>query len=179
MADDLSGSGSECAILLSCLLVFTPGCSGWVRAEAGFVSATTFQPGRQGFSGGLEAALGERRSPGAFDMALRGKVTEKTGDVSLFMGGLYLQKPARVGYYVLGGAYLFQLGITNGDFAFGMFSPAAEAGMLLSLDSKDKSRDVDVLTFGTRIEYDLRFTPQPHEGFLTFVVGYGLAAPPD
>ncbi|MDI1480839.1 hypothetical protein QHF84_29735 [Polyangium sp. y55x31] len=161
------------------LLLFTPACSGWLRAEGGFTTATTLARGRQGASIGVEAALGERRAPVVLDVALRGKVTEGAGDLALFVGGLLLRRPGPVGVYVLPGVNLLQLGSADGDVSFGMFSPVAEVGMVIDL-AKRRSPDgiprepPEMLTIGTRIEYDLRATSQPHEGFWTVNVGYAV-----
>lgn len=169
-------------LALTALLLFTPACSGWLRAEGGFTTSTTLAKGRQGGSFGVEAAVGGRHDPVALQMALRGKVTEGAGDAALHLGALHIHKPDPVGFYVIGGANVLQLGIADGDFSFGSFSPVAEAGMVISLARKVGDgvplKTPDMLTLGTRIEYDLRFTPQPHEGFWTVNVGYAVGVAP-
>ncbi|MDI3291007.1 hypothetical protein [Polyangium sp. 15x6] len=168
---------------LMALLLFTPACSGWLRAEGGFTTSTTLAKGRQGGSVGLEAAVGGRHDPVIMDVALRGKVTEGAGDASLFLGALHIHRPEPVGFYVLGGVNFLQLGSADGDVSFGMFSPAAEAGLVIGFTDKKKVNGVpveppDMLTIGTRIEYDLRFTSQPHEGFWTVNLGYAIGVAP-
>ncbi|MDC0742780.1 hypothetical protein [Polyangium mundeleinium] len=164
------------------LLLFTPGCSGWLRAEGGFTTSTTLAKDRRGGSLGLEAALGDRDLPLAFDVAIRGKVTEGAGDGTLFLGALHLHNPDPVGFYLLGGTNFLQLGSADGAFSFGMFSPVAEAGMVIGFAAKKKNgipvSAPGMLTLGTRIEYDLRFTSQPHEGFWTVNLGYAVGAAP-
>ncbi|MDI1433357.1 hypothetical protein [Polyangium sorediatum] len=164
------------------LLLFLPGCSGWLRAEGGFTTSTTLAQGRQGGSLGLEAALGDRDLPLAFDVAIRGKVTEGAGDGTLFLGALHLHNPDPVGFYLLGGTNFLQLGSADGAFSFGMFSPVAEVGMVVGFAAKRKNgipvSAPGMLTLGTRIEYDLRFTSQPHEGFWTVNLGYAVGAAP-
>jgi len=164
------------------LVLSTPACSGWVRAEGGFVTSTTLAKGRQGASAGVEAAIGGEHDPVALLMALRGKVTEGAGDVALHVGGIHIHNPDPVGFYVMGGANFLQLGSADGDVSFGMFSPAAELGMIIGFKSKSPSgvpvKLPDMLTLGTRIGYDLRFTSQPNEGFWTVNLGYAVGSGP-
>lgn len=165
------------------LLLFTPACSGWVRAEGGFTTATTLARGRQGGAVGVEAAIGGEHDALAFDVALRGKVTEGAGDVALFLGGLHLRRPDPVALYLLGGVNLLQLGSADGEVSFGMASPVAEIGMVIDIANRKTANGLrlespDVLTVGTRIEYDVRFTTQPNEGFWTVNVGYALGVAP-
>ncbi|MDC3962768.1 hypothetical protein [Polyangium jinanense] len=165
------------------LLLFTPACSGWLRAEGGFTTSTTLARGRQGGSVGLEAAIGGEHDRVALDVALRAKVTEGAGDASLFIGGLRLLRPDPGGLYLLGGVNVLQLGSADGDVSFGMFSPVAEVGLAIDFRNRKTSNRLrlespEMLTLGTRIEYDLRFTSQPNEGFWTVNLGYALGVAP-
>jgi len=159
------------------------GCTGWVRAEGGFTTSTTFNAGRQGGSAGVEVAVGDRYAPIAFDVALRGKATANAGDAALYMGLLHIHTPKPVGFYVLGGANVLQLGRADGDVSFGMFSPVAEGGLLINAEKKVMNgmdtKLPGMVTLGVRIEYDLRFTSQPHEGFLTANLGYAFGVGSD
>lgn len=157
------------AALLALLLTQT-GCFGWARLDAGFTTSTTLRASRQGAALGADFALGESKSL-ALDVGVRGKASKSTGDGSITVGALYFGEPDPVTFYGMGGVNLFQVGSTDGDLAFGMGSPFAEAGIAIS---PSKRLDATLLTIGTRIEYDLRFTRQPHEGFWTANVGFAL-----
>ena len=158
-------SCSRAAAIIGFLL-FTPACSGWVRAEAGFTTSTTLAKGRQGAAFGTDFGIGKADDPVAVNIALRGKVTKSVGDVALNLGLLHLHAADPVGFYVIGGVNFLQLGSADADVSFGMFSPVAQAGATIAVD------DNASITIGTRIEYDLRFTSQPHEGFSTVNVGF-------
>lgn len=169
---------------LACILAFSTGCSGWLRFEGGFVTETTLKREGMGAGAGIEAALGERKDPVILDLALRGKVTARGSDSSFFAGVLHLKQPKPVGYYLIGGLYLLQYGESDNRASFGMFSPVAEGGIAISTDLFSRPTPtigLDIFpdpprmfTIGTRIEYDVRFTPQPHAGFWTLNVGYAL-----
>lgn len=102
----------------------------------------------------------------------------------LYLGLWHLRPPAPVaGFYALGGANILQIGSADGDFSFGMFSPVAEVGLTINA-SKEIAKGLPLLipamvTVGARIEYALRFTHQPHEGFLTLNVGYAVGIGPN
>lgn len=169
---------------LACILAFSTGCAGWLRFEGGFVTETTLEREGIGAGAGVEAALGDREDPVILDLALRGKVTARGSDSSFFAGVLHLKEPEPVGFYLIGGLYLLQFGESDNRVSFGMFSPAAEGGIAISTDLFSRAtprKGLDIVTdpprmftIGTRIEYDVRFTPQPHEGFWTLNVGYAL-----
>lgn len=165
-------------VVVCILLLFATGCSGWIRPEMGFATSTTLDSKRQGIAGGMDLAVGDRSTPLAFNLGLRGRVTPQTGDAIVNMGLGFLLPPKPVGFYVLGGANVLQLGSTDGDVSFGMFSPVGEMGVIIKAQKdknpKDPPNGTNAVTLGTRIEYDFRFTHQPNEGFLTFNLGYAL-----
>ncbi len=170
---------ARAAILLGLLSTQT-GCWGWLRADAGFTTSTTLKSGRQGAAVGADFAFGEERVPVTFDVGLRAKGTERAGDAAVFAGMLFLPKADPVSFYLLAGSNVLQLGGADGAVSFGAFTPSAEAGIAIDASYK-RRRGNDLLeyvprlvTIGSRIEYDLRFTPQKHEGFWTVNVGYAF-----
>lgn len=163
-------------------LLACTGCSGWLRGDLGAMSSTTLNSGRQGGVGSLDASLGDRDFPVSFDVGLRAKGSKSVGDGALFLGGLLLQTPEPVGLYVLGGTNFLQLGSADGKISFGMFSPSAELGMLIGTHPVSRNGVPDKLPgrflLGAGVQYDLRFTQQPNEGFFMVKLGYALVAGP-
>jgi hypothetical protein len=141
---------------------------------------TTLKSGRQGGAAGVDLAIGEDRFPLTFDVGLRAKGTERSADAATYVGFLFMPDAKPVTFYFLGGTNLFQLGGADGRFSFGMLTPSAEAGIAINASYKRRSgRDLleyvpRLVTLGSRIEYDLRFTPQKHEGFWTVNLGYAF-----
>lgn len=135
--------------------------------NGGFVTSTTMQAGRQGVAADLHLAE-EVDEPLHFDFSLRGRVTKEDRQLAMGMGVLIAPKPAPVAPYALAGVHFFQVGTTDDAFSYGFGSPYAEVGVLLR--PGDEADDPSLL-LSTSIEYTLRFSPQPHEGFWTTKLG--------
>ncbi len=163
-------------LLFGCSIAAT-GCWGWMRADLGAVSSTTLREGRQGGAISADIGGGDKHDPVGLDIGFRAKVTGSTGDGALFVGAMMLHAPEPVGVYALAGTNLIQLGGADGDFSFGMFSPSAEIGILLGPDPQiENGRFSDPTAsrflLGAGVQYDLRFTDQPHEGFFLVKLGF-------
>jgi hypothetical protein len=167
-------SAARRALLLGWVLVSQPACWGWVRPDAGFTSSTTLRRRRQGVMFGEDIAIAPKTGPVALDLGVHAKITPSAGDVAWSIAVLRLTAPRPVAPYVMGGGNLLQLGSADGALSFGMLSPFAEVGLAWA-----PPRAIEGLfTLGTRIEYDLRFTSQPHEGFWTVNLGWALGDVP-
>ncbi len=99
-------------------------------------------------------------------IALRTKFSSSLQQFALSPHAYYLHSSA-VSPYLRAGASLLQFEHIDGGFGYGMFSPCAELGMYIY--------PVVVSTF---VEYDIRFTNQPNEGYFGAMLGlgYGLSS---
>jgi|SRR6185503_15989975 len=158
--------------LTAAVFLLQTGCAGWLRADAGFTTSTTLKSSRQGAVIDADFALGARHDAVLADVGLHGKVTAAAGDFAISFGLLHFTQPGPVGWYVLGSVYLLQPGIVDGQGSFGMFGPSAEAGITYK-PGRDDLLPL-LLTLGTKIEYDIRFTSQPHEGFWSTNLGIAV-----
>ena len=163
-------STSGRALLLVGLLASQPGCWGWIRVNAGAVTSTTLRGRRQGVAIGEDIAFGDKPWPVAIDLGVQAKVTPAAGDLAWTLALLHYRAPDPVAPYVLGGAHLFDIGSADGALTLGALSPFAEAGIAWAPGNPREG----LLTLGSRIEYDLRFTSRPHEGFWTVNVGWAI-----
>ncbi len=75
------------------------------------------------------------------------------------------------------GANLYQAESLAGEFGYGMFSPYAEAGLMVQVARTSGGTRI-YLSGAATAEYALRFTSQPHRGYWGFVGGIAIAAPP-
>ena len=163
-------SASGRAILLVWLLGSQPACWGWLRTDAGFTTSTTLRSRRQGVAIGTDIAFGDKPWPVAIDIGVHAKITPSAGDLAWTLAVLHFPPPKPFAPYVMAGGHLFDIGAADGELSFGMLSPFAEAGLVWA----PGGRHDGMLTVGSRIEYDLRFTSRPHEGFWTMNVGWAI-----
>ncbi|GMV14262.1 MAG: hypothetical protein HS104_31370 [Polyangiaceae bacterium] len=145
-------------------------CSGcfslMADAQAGAVSSARFEAGRYGAA--VQAAGGLNiGADGAEHLGPGGDVRVKwTGDMQQLGLGphLYWLHSAWTTPYARVGATAIELGVVDGDTSIGALGPRAELGMFFGL-----------FVISAFAEYDLRWTHQPHEGFVGLMLGYGTA----
>jgi hypothetical protein len=136
-------------------------------AQAGAVSSTRFDEGRYGVAAqaALGAALGETRTsehlgPGG---DLRVKVTRDIQQVGIGPH-VYLLASSWTTPYARFGSTLLEVGSVDDDLCVGALGPRAEVGAFFT-----------PFVISAFAEYDLRWTQQPHEGFVGLSVGIGDA----
>ncbi len=136
-------------------------------AQAGAVSSTRFEEGRYGVAAqaAVGAALGETRTsehlgPGG---DVRVKVTRDIQQVGIGPH-VYLLASSLTTPYARFGSSLIELGSVDDDLSVGALGPRAEVGAFFEL-----------FVISAFAEYDLRWTHQPHEGFVGVSVGIGEA----
>lgn len=154
------------ACIAALALVGATGCGATGAIEAGFVTSTTMQAGRQGGAVDLHLAR-EIEDSLHLNLSARGRITEEDRQLALGVGALLASEPRPVAPYALAGVHFFQAGRTDDAFSYGFGSPYLEAGLLLSPSEPNDP----VFLLGTSIEYTLRFTPQPHEAFWAVKLG--------
>ena len=135
--------------------------------QAGPVASTRFEEGRYGVAAqaALGAALGETRTsehlgPGG-DM--RVKVTRDVKQVAIGPH-VYLLASSLTTPYARFGSTLLEVGSVDDDLTVGALGPRAEVGAFFT-----------PFVISAFAEYDLRWTHQPHEGFVGVSVGIGEA----
>jgi hypothetical protein len=79
--------------------------------------------------------------------------------------------------FLRGGLNAYQFESLDDEFAYGMFSPYAEGGFLVRL-WRDPDGSSVFLSLAGAVEYDIRFTDQPNEGYWMGIGGIGLGGPP-
>jgi hypothetical protein len=140
--------------------------------QAGYVSSTTLDTERMG--GGLNLSGGgninetdqsaEHFGPG---LALRTKFASSLQQFALSPHVYYLHG-SWVSPYLRAGANLLQLEHVDDGFGYGMFSPYGELGMYIT-----------PFVMSGFVEYDVRFTEQPNEGYFGFMIGIGTGLSTD
>lgn len=160
------------ALALALWAPLLSGCWAWARVDGGVTTPTTLCEGCQGATVNTHFAAGEDGEAG-FDTAIRMKFTPDVAQFAYGVGYVGTFQPEPVSPYFLGGAHLLQLESAFDEFAIGAFSPYAELGARIALS--DRRGGLVELSLGTSIEYDLRFTDQPNQGFWGFMIGVGVS----
>jgi hypothetical protein len=162
------------AVALALAAPALSGCWAWGRVDGGLVTPTTLCRGCAGSTANMHVAGGEDNNRIGMDLAIRTKFTPDTQQLAFGLGLAATGKADPVAPYFVGGIHTLQFEDAFGDFAFGMGSPYAEIGVRAAV-VREGSSGIDVL-LGTAIEYDVRFTHQPSQGFWSFKVGMGFEA---
>jgi hypothetical protein len=157
------------ALCVALLLLQITGCAGWLRGNVGFATSTSQKARRPGVALDADAAFGPENSLIMPDIGLHARAAASAGNVAVSAGAIHIGLFGPIGWYALGSLSMLEIGSTDAQVSFGMFGPAAEVGLVLA-PSVLCVRPL-MLTLGTRFEYDLRFTSQPHEGFWSLNLG--------
>jgi hypothetical protein len=161
------------ALALALAAPLLTGCWAFTRLDGGPVVPISSCTGCSGSALDAHAALGEDFGAGA-DVAIRTKFTPDVQQLAVAFGLTAVGEPEPIYPYFTTGIHVLQFESAYDRFAFGMFSPYAELGAQIGvidnrvLEAGDEWLSVLV---GTAIEYDLRFTPQPNEGYWSLKLG--------
>lgn len=156
------------------------GCSAIAAVEGG-ASYAVGKPRQSAFALNAYAGIGDTDGhAGAGGGAmLRAKVGPHMGQIALGPMFFFLGGPAydtwngvtpRAFFFSTGGFNAVQLESIEGRFAFGAFSPHAQAGVFL------RTFDQSGFFLSVGGEYDVRFADLPNTGYASFFLGFGDAA---
>jgi len=159
------------ALFVAFLLLQLPvtGCAGWMRGSVGFATSTSEKARRPGVALDADVAFGPDNWWLLPDVGLHARAAASAGNAAVSAGAIHIGLFGPIGWYALGSLSMLEIGSTDSKVSFGMLGPAAEAGLVIA-PSLLWVRPL-MLTVGTRFEYDLRFTSQPHEGFWSLNLG--------
>src|SRR6185503_5508164 len=119
-------------LCVALLLLQVAGCAGWLRGSVGFATSMSQKAGRQGVALDADAAFGPDSSLLLPDIGLHAKAAASAGNVGVSAGLIHIGLFGPIGWYALGSLSLLELGSTDAQVSFGMFGPAAEAGLVLA-----------------------------------------------
>lgn len=180
-------SASRARLLLAAALLPALGlaCSPLLTVDGGRFDAISDRPGRTGVAVDLRVGAYNPAEEPSHSVAAGGTLGFRTkfsdaltqialseDFVLLPLGRIEIVTP-----FFRGGINAFQFESLDGSFAYGMFSPYAEGGILVTLHRAEDGSSV-FFSAAAAIEYDLRFTDQPNEGYWMGLAGFGLGGPP-
>lgn len=171
-----TATAATSAVALICAL---SGCRLSASSEAGW-----FRPSRGAVAGesGVAASVraGHRVPAGAallgLSVGLRTKVAADVKQYAVAADVAVSPRLGRVVPFLRGGANIYQAESLAGEFAYGMFSPYIQAGLMVQLFRRDGGTRVYFSAAGAA-EYTVRFTSQPNRGYLGVIGGITIAAP--
>lgn len=149
------------------------GCSALLNVEAGYAHAIAKNPEQAAVAINANAGLGtgEGGVGGGGGAMLRVKLGPNVQQVAFgpmfYVGSTFNDSP--VGVAAMGGFHLLQVDnvhtdATGDNFSFGMASPVAELMMFIR---------PALMSLSVAGEYDLRFSPVPNTGYVSFLIGFG------
>lgn len=146
-------------------------------AEGGYLRPVSSVDGHTGGAAHFRLeAVNRRRENWGLGGGLRIKGASEVKQLSISFNVLYTPLGIRAFVpYLRGGVNEFQFESVDGSFGYGMFSPFAEAGVMLRV-ARDKRRGGTYLTIGGFTEYDLRFTDQRSRAYWGLMVGIASVA---
>jgi|GEM_PF-2775480 len=164
---------------LAVLIGVAAGCRPLVSTEAGW-----FRPARNAAAGdsgvAAEFRTGHRVPTGAvalgLNVGLRTKLADDVKQYALAADISVSPRLSRVVPFLRGGANIYQAESLSGAFAYGMFSPYVQAGLMVQLFGRAGGTRV-YLSAAASAEYAVRFTSQANRGYVGVLGGITIAAP--
>jgi hypothetical protein len=154
-------------------------CNPLIQVDGGAFSAFSDRPGRTGGVADLRVgAVGDEPAGGGPAVGgsggLRLKLSEALTQVALCADLMVFPVPGarHLLPFLRLGVNGFQFEDLDDSFGFGLYSPYAELGSLLVVTPSQPDRWF--VSFGLGVEYDLRLTDQPNEGYWYAVLGFGV-----
>ena len=152
------------------------GCSAMGIVEAG-ASYAVGKPHQStgSLNGYFGVGPGDDHGGAGGGVEVRGKVGPSVGQIAIGpmlygMGGPQMTPGFVAVPFARAGFNLLQFESVEGNFAFGMFSPHASAGVFLRVFPEAG------LSISFDGEYDVRFTSTPNTGYLSLMIGFGAMA---
>jgi hypothetical protein len=162
-------------------LLLAMGCNPLLTVDGGYFAALSERPGREGVAANLRVGMfddSQRTQAFGTTLGFRTKFSARLTQFALSQD-MWLEPVAHhfaVRPYLRAGINSYQFESLDGSFAYGMFSPYAEAGWVVRVT--ELGFEELLLTLGGAIEYDLRFTDHPDEGYWSALVGLALSGLP-
>jgi len=155
------------------------GCHPIFHFDGGFTDAFSERQGRVG--GAANAHVGMHTGEGANGVIAGGGIAIRSrlaGDLFQFSLAeeffvMPFSKIEIITPFFRGGFNVYQFESLDDSFAYGMFSPYAEAGLLVRLTQD--GTDTTFLSFTGLVEHDVRFTHQPNESYWMGLIGFGFS----
>jgi len=165
---------------LLAVLVAAPACNMLATAEGGYVRPRRDPAGQQGAAVNVRLTGFDTNRSRTFgfggSVGLRGKFAGEMQQVALSEDVMLMAGDSTNLFtpFFRGGFHFLQFERLGGDFGFGMFSPYAEAGVMVRVRQDPIHLSQTYVILGGAAEYDLRFTDQPNRAYYTGFVGVGI-----
>jgi len=155
--------------------VLLAGCINFDTLDVGYAASTSGRKGHSGLAVNLRdgSVSTIKGKPVAYQFAVRSKLASELFQIAFGPDfTLFPWRKGRFSTFARAGFHLFQFEDYEDEFAFGAYSPYAEAGVMFPMIGKPMRRRY-LVTVGIAAEYDLRATAQPSSGYISFFVGVG------
>lgn len=156
------------------------GCTTVFQGQGGYFAPTSSREGHRGAAAQASfhaVSRDEQRWTLGVGWCVRGKFADELIQGAIATEAIALAAPGGVAVpYLRGGMHVVQVEQVDGEAAFGMFSPYAEAGVMLRV-RRFANGDRWFVTVGAAIEYDVRFSDADDGGYFMLLVGGASAGP--